>query len=168
MAERYLLLTLMGLDRWDAVGASLLRVEDYALAAAFDALRTSEFNEDAAKALMRRDPATGGSKDDKMRRARYGVKQAALESIGMSARLLAEMAMVRPAASLPELAAPPIEPLVDETVMSVTTKIKGKTTTTEYKGCHRAEPVLEVRSVTGERAGAGPDDRHRAPAGPAR
>jgi hypothetical protein len=119
VAERYLLLTLLGLARRDAVPASLARVEEYATANAFDALRTSEHSEQAVAALLRREGGRGG---DRIRQARYDVKQVALDSIGMSARLLAEMALVRPALGLPPVTAPPVEPLVDETVMAVTVK----------------------------------------------
>jgi len=134
VAERYLLLTLLGLGRRDAVSASLIRVEDYATANAFDALRTSEFNQEAAEAVVRRDGDSGRQTAERLNRARYQVKQTALEAIGMSARLLAEMAVLRPTLGLPPVVAPPIEPLVDNTVMTVSVKIKGNSTTIENRG----------------------------------
>ena len=57
VAERYLLLTLLGLGRQDAVPTSVSRVEEYATANAFDALRTSEQSQDAVTALLRREGA---------------------------------------------------------------------------------------------------------------
>lgn len=63
---------------------------------------------------MRRDATVLGrlAGGDCRRRARYEVKQAALDSIGMSARLLAEMALVRQTLDLPTVSAPPVEPIV--------------------------------------------------------
>jgi hypothetical protein len=124
VAERYLLLVLLGLGRRDAAPASLARVEEYATANAFDSLRTSEHSHDATTALMRRDTTVLGrlAGGDRRRRARYEVKQAALDSIGMSARLLAEMALVRQTLGLPTVSAPPVEPIVDDAVITVTVK----------------------------------------------
>jgi hypothetical protein len=62
------------------------------------------------------------------------VKHAALDSIGMSARLLAEMALLRPTLGLPAVTAPPVEPLVDETVMTVSVKNTRSGTTVESEG----------------------------------
>lgn len=122
VAERYLLLVLLGLGRRDAVPASLARVEEYATANAFDALRTSELSQDATAALLRREGGAGSGRvgEDRLRQARKEVKRAAVDSIGMTARLLAEMALMRPALGLPEVSAPPVEPIVDELVMTTT------------------------------------------------
>lgn len=124
VAERYLLLVLLGLGRRDAAPASLARVEEHATANAFDALRTSEHSHDATTALMRRDTSVLGrlAGGDRRRRARHEVKQAALDSIGMSARLLAEMALVRQTLDLPTVSSPPVEPIVDDAIITVTVK----------------------------------------------
>ena len=135
VAERYLLLVLLGLGRHDAVPASLVRVEEYATANAFDALRTSEHNHDATTALLRRGDGRpgwlgdgrptwlgGSGGEDRLRQARTEVKRAALDSIDMSARLLAEMALVRPTLNLPAVSAPPVEPIVDDSIMTVRVK----------------------------------------------
>jgi hypothetical protein len=124
VAERYLLLVLLGLGRWDAAPASLARVEEHATANAFDALRTSEHSDDATNALMRRDTGVLGrlAGGDRRRQSRYQVKQPALDSIGMSARLLAEMALMRQTLDLPPVTAPPVEPIVDDAIITVSVK----------------------------------------------
>jgi hypothetical protein len=125
VAERYLLLVLLGLGRRDAVPASLARVEEHAMANAFDALRTSEHSQEATTAMLRRGDGglvrLGGG-DERLRQARYEVKQAALDSIGMSARLLGEMALMRPPLGLPPVSAPPVQPIMDKGVATVRVK----------------------------------------------
>ncbi len=149
VAERYLLLVLLGLRRHDAVPASLARVEEYATANAFDALRTSEHNQDAATAVLRRDGRVPGrlGGGDRLKQARYEVKRAAVDSIGMSARLLAEMALLRPALGLPAVTAPPVEPIVDETVMTVTVKNTRGGTTVESDGQTTFDPYWSFEAT---------------------
>ena len=101
VAERYLLLTLLGLGRQDAVPASVARVEEYTTASAFDALHTSEHSQEAVDGPCYAGRAVAGSGGvSGCVGPDYDVKRAALDSIGMSARLLAEMALVRPAAGV--------------------------------------------------------------------
>jgi hypothetical protein len=151
VAERYLLLVLMGLGRQDAAPASLARVEEHATANAFDALRTSEHSQDATAALLRRDNTVLGrlASGDRRRRARHEVKRAALDSIGMSARLLAEMALVRRTLDLPPVSAPPIEPIVDDAVITVTVKQTRSGTTVSVDGLAAGRPYWALPAAPG-------------------
>ena len=149
VAERYLLLTLLGLGRQDAAPASLVRVEEYATASAFDALHTSEHSQDATTTVLRRGGEGGRQGGERLRQARHEVKRAALDSIGMCARLLAEMALVRPALGLPAVTAPPVEPLVDETVMAVTVKNTRGGVTVESDGQTTGVPYWTFEASPG-------------------
>jgi hypothetical protein len=152
VAERYLLLVLLGLRRTDAVPASLYRVEEYATAAVFDAVRTSEVNREAATALLRREgeaPGRFGGGTERLRAAQLEVKRAAVESVGMGGRLLAEMAMLRPTLGLPPVAAPPTDPIVDETLMTLEVKQTRTGVTVESSGTSTTRPYWRFE--------AGPD-----------
>ena len=151
VAERYLLLVLLGLGRGDATPASLVRVEEHATASAFDALRTSEISGDATTALLRRETRRPGRPggDERLRWARQEVKRAALDSISMSARLLAEMALMRPALGLPPVTSPPLDPIVDETVMTVTVTQTRNGSTVRTEGATMGVPYWRFDAAPG-------------------
>jgi hypothetical protein len=143
VAERYLLLCALALGRAELVPTILGKVESLALAAALEAMTLTERSRDAAAALMRRDGIAArrfGGGDQRIE-AQKQVKAAALETVDLSARMIAEAAVLGPLFGLPAGLAPPTERTVDPTFLDVqvgmargvlTTTINGETVRDAY------------------------------------
>jgi hypothetical protein len=103
VAERYLVLCLLGLQRTELVVPALTRVEGLAMTAAFEAMVLTEYNREQAAALMQREGTSLRHLADRDRRhrAQLQVKRAALDTICISSRLLGEAAMLGLVVGLP-------------------------------------------------------------------
>lgn len=121
IAERYLLLCLPGLQRIEGAKDALTRLEGLAMTAAFEAMILTEFNQEKATVLMRREGSSGRhlplGERDRVRQAKLRVKTAALDRICMCGRLLGEAAMFASALSLPMRASPPAEAINDSSLI---------------------------------------------------
>jgi hypothetical protein len=109
VAERYLLLCSLGLQRTELAMSALTRVEGLAVTAAFEAMVLTEYNRAPAAALMQREGSSlrQAADRDRRRRAQLLVRAAALDTIGISGRLLGEAAIFAPAVGLPPRVTPP-------------------------------------------------------------
>jgi hypothetical protein len=136
VAERYLLLCALALGRAELVATVLGKVESLALAAALEAMVLTERSRDAAAALMRRDGIAarrfGGG--DRRIEAQKRVKAAALETVDLSARMLAEAAALGPLYGLPAGLAPLTERTVDTTFLDVQVSTGRDSLTTVING----------------------------------
>lgn len=119
LAERYLLLCSLGLQRTELVMPILTRLEGLAMTAAFEAMYLTENNREQAAALMRREGFSLPRlvTPDRRRRAELQVKSAALDTIGISSRLLGEAAVFGPLVGLPPRVTPPLEGIIDPTLV---------------------------------------------------
>lgn len=121
IAERYLLLCLLGLQRTERAKDALTRLEGLAMTAALEAMILTEFNHEKAMALMQREGSSGrhlrlGDRS-RLREAKLHVKSAALDRICMCGRLLGEAAMFASAFGLPLRASPPAEAINDSSLI---------------------------------------------------
>ena len=115
IAERYLLLCVIGKDRADLVPASLSRVESVAIAAALDAVAQRLRPTPAAKALLRRRgtyPSRFRSRDRAftLTLAQSEIKSAAQQTINICARLLAETSVLAPTFHMRKRVPPNLNP----------------------------------------------------------
>jgi hypothetical protein len=104
IAERYVLLMLLAMDRKDLAKVSLTRMEKAATAAAFEAMALTEWSREYYKKLLDGVDVFSISDDPGSTRDAW---EAALESIGMCGRLLGEAAALAPELGLPPRVAPP-------------------------------------------------------------
>jgi hypothetical protein len=119
VAERYLLLCLVGLRRTELVAEAVARLEGLAMSAAFQAMGLTEFNREQARALMQRECSSLRrlADRDRLREAQLQVKSAALDTICISGRLLGEAAVLGPTFGLPPRTAPPSQAISDPTLV---------------------------------------------------
>jgi hypothetical protein len=104
IAERYVLLMLLALGRRDLAKRSLIRMEQAATAAAFEAMALTEWSSEYYTKLLHAESTSSISAGP--RPTKEG-REAALESMGMCGRLLGEAAALAPEFDLPQRAAPP-------------------------------------------------------------
>ena len=174
VAERYLLLCALALGRAELVPTILGKVESLALAAALEAMVLTERSRDAAAALLRKDgvaPRRFGGGDQRIE-AQKRVKAAALETVDLSARMIAEAAVLGPLFGLPAGLAPPTERTVDPTLLDVQVAMVRDALTTTINGDTVRDAYWSFVLPAGHPARIGPltlevrDGAAPAPSGP--